>query len=153
VPANGDFYKKLTTKDFGRTIQVRSSDGRGIPSLDGTVLRWSIDVDVPNASMYYDKARQHMPIAPDRLLERTRCKHPTTETLPLHACMLPQMRPVPRVFHGGLGEYAGAFEHLLLEEVRAGVEQELQQAGSAAVYEVGINRVGCTAARGMPAVV
>jgi hypothetical protein len=53
------------------------------------------------------------------------------------------MRQVPRLFPGGLREYAGAFEHLLLEEVRAGVAQALEQAGGAAVYGVGISRVGC----------
>jgi hypothetical protein len=53
------------------------------------------------------------------------------------------MKPVPSAFDSQQ-HYASAFEHHLLEEVRAGVQQALQQAGSAAAYlvqEVSIRQV------------
>ncbi len=59
VEPKQDFWRKLTTPDFGMSVSFRACEPRGIRSLEGIVLRWDMETDVNNRHMYTRKVRLH----------------------------------------------------------------------------------------------
>jgi hypothetical protein len=59
VTPDHDFWRKLTTPDFGMSISFRASEPPGIRSLEGIVLRWGLETDIMNSDLYTSKVRWH----------------------------------------------------------------------------------------------